>query len=66
MKLTGKQKSFLAIFVCFGFGILCKELGEFIIKGQTEIETYSYFIVIGAAIASIVGITITKKNDSQF
>lgn len=62
IKLTNKQKNFLIIFTVFGFGTICKELGEFIIKGQNTIETYSYCILIGAAIACIIGITVTKNK----
>jgi|GEM_PF-1253126 len=62
MKLNDKQKSWLVIFLVFLFGTICKELGEFIIKGQTIIETYSYFIVIGAAFPCILGIIFTRNQ----
>lgn len=62
MKFNDKQKSFLIIFLIFAFCTICKELGEFIIKGETEIETYSYSIVIGAGIASFIGMIFNKNR----
>jgi len=62
MKFNDKQKGFLFIFLGFVFGIICKELGELIIKSDTIIETSSYFILIGAGIASIIGMIFNKNR----
>jgi hypothetical protein len=46
----------------YPFGAICKELGEFIIQSETKIETSSYGMVIGAGIASIIGINYSKNK----
>jgi len=38
MKSNDKRKSYLIIFLTFVFCSICKELGEFIIKGETQIH----------------------------
>jgi hypothetical protein len=62
MKLNDRQKGFMILFLVFAFGAICKELGEFIIQGETKIETSSCFMVIGAGIGAIIGINYSKNK----
>jgi hypothetical protein len=62
MKSNDKRKSYLIIFLTFVFCSICKELGEFIIKGETQIQTSSYSVVIGAGIGYFILMIFSKKS----